>query len=101
MQSNRTSGLTLRGSGVWLSDLARALAPGQNEALEVGKVARVERPEGPAHIGLLCGHAPIGQVASLRGQVERVGAPVVGRGAPLHQAGIDHAVEKARDVAFR
>ena len=52
------------------------------------------------HVGFLDGDSLQGEPPSLRGQVDRMGAPVALDGAPLDEAGGDEPVHKAGDIAL-
>src|SRR6185436_263130 len=79
----------------------RLLAPGDDEALELGKIVVRKPPEGAADVVLLGGDALPCELLSLPGQMQRVRAPVSLDRAALDEPGLDEAIDEARDVALR
>ena len=81
-------------------DGAGEIAPGADEAVELGEVARRQLAERAGdEVALRC-DAGLGQAAPLRGQMHGVGAPVAGDGAALDQPGLHQPVDEAGDVAL-
>src|SRR5215218_2541 len=78
----------------------RLLAPGDDDALELGEIVVRKAPEGAADVVLLGGDALPCEILSLSGQMQRVRAPVTLDRAALDEPGLDEAIDEARDVTL-